>query len=276
VRLNGAGSGAGFGWQGQQRAPRSDTAHHVTRFDPDAAYPAALRADSADQEDADRLNVPACFHDDAYERPIRSRYVDPVEVIWLATSRRLALTIRRNPDIFSMTDGTGLMSFSTRPELDEDDCLAQMTLHELCHWVTNGIDTYHQRDWGFPLWEKIDVREHGCVRMQCWLASRFGMREMFGPTGCFRQYYDALPDDPLQPLPATSEAEAAWEAAACRIAVDAVQRVRQEPFWSLLSEAMQATAKVRGLLAGFTSDYASEHDDDALPLWWTRRHATDN
>ncbi len=242
-------------------------------YDPSARYPAALEASPEDRADADRLDVPARFHDDAYERPIRSRYVDPVEVVWLATARRLALTIRRDPTIFSMTDGTGLMAFSTRAELDEDDCLAQMTLHELCHWVTNGIGTYHQRDWGFPLWEKIDVREHACVRLQCWVASRFGMREMFGPTGCFRQYYDALPADPLAPRDAGTPEERAWEAAACRIATEAVARVQQEPFWGPLSAAMTATQAVRDQLEAFADDYQSEHEGDPLPLWWTRRHA---
>lgn len=247
----------------------------MPHFDPARSYPDALCADPADLRDADRLDVPAAFHDDTYERPIRSRYVDPLEVIWLATARRLALTIRRDPDIFSMTDGTGLMSFSTRPELDEDDNLAQMTLHELCHWVTNGVDTYHERDWGFPLWEKIDVREHACVRLQCWLSSRFGLREMFGPTGCFRQYYDALPADPLAPRPSLGPDEAAWEAAACRIAGEAVRRVQEEPFWTPLSQAMAATRALREQLAPFAGDYQSEHADDTLPLWWVRRHATD-
>ena len=257
----------------QGRGP--DTRSGMKHFDPSAASPSSLQADPTDARDADALDVPPAFHDDAYERPIRSRYVDPLEVVWLATAKRLALTIRRNPDIFSMTDGTGLMEFSTRPELDEDDNLAQMTLHELCHWVTNGVDMYHQRDWGFPLWEKIDVREHACVRLQCWLASRFGLREMFGPTGCFRQYYDALPSDPLQPRLAETEDEAAWEAAACRIATEAVSRVQQEPFWTPISQALGATAAFREQLGEFADDYQSEVEGDALPLWWTRRHVTE-
>lgn len=247
----------------------------MSHFDPATTYPDSLRAAPADRQDADRLGVPLVFHDEAYERPIHSRYVDPLEVIWLATAKRLALTIRRDPDIFSMTDGTGLMSFSTRPELDEDDNLAQMTLHEVCHWVTNGVDTYHQRDWGFPLWEKIDVREHACVRLQCWLASAFGLRGMFGPTGCFRQYYDALPADPLQPRATTSDDEAAWEAAACRIAREAVGRVQEEPFWTPLTQAMTATRTLRDQLSAFAGDYMTEHEGDTLPLWWVRRHATD-
>ena len=244
-------------------------------YEPTKTYPRAMQSDPQDRQDAARLDVPQRLHDERYERPIGSRYVDPLEVVWLATARRLALTIRRDPAVFSMTDGSGLMAFSTRGELDEDDNLAQMTLHEVCHWVTNGIDAYHQRDWGFPLWEKIDVREHACVRLQCWLASTHGLREMFGPTGCFRQYYDALPDDPLAPRATDSDEERMWEEAACRIARAAVERVQQEPFWSTLSEALSATRFFRDALEPFATDYASEHPDDALPLWWVQRHDTE-
>ena len=59
-----------------------------------------------------------------YERPIRSRYVDPVDLVWFSTARRLGLTIRRNGAIFSATDGTGLMELGPRATLDPDDCAA--------------------------------------------------------------------------------------------------------------------------------------------------------
>lgn len=111
------------------------------------------------------LQVPARFHDPTYERPVRSRYVDPVEVIWLAAARRLGITLRRDATVFSMTDGSGTLWLSTREHLDADDCLAQMMFHELCHWVTNGREVVTERDWGFPLYDLEDVREHGCLRL---------------------------------------------------------------------------------------------------------------
>jgi hypothetical protein len=169
-----------------------------------------------------------------------------------------------------MTDGTGQLALSTRADLDEDDCLAQMVLHELCHWISNGADSYSQRDWGFPLWDKVDVREHACLRLQCWLAGRWGLREMFGPTGGFRQYYDQLPDDPLAPCD-----DSEWEAVATRIARQAVARAQGEPWWGPLSQAMAATRALRDLVDPFAADYRSEHEGDPLPLWWTRRHPTD-
>ncbi|MCB9777065.1 MAG: hypothetical protein H6742_00710 [Alphaproteobacteria bacterium] len=245
-----------------------ETRHPPAVRRPDWA--ADMGADPRDLADAERLVVPPRFHDDAWRRPVACRYVDPLETVWLATLTRLGLYLRRDPHIFSMTDGTGLLALSTRDDLDADDNLAQMALHELCHWVTNGADSYDQRDWGFPLWDKVDVREFGCLRLQCWLAQRFGMREMFGPTGGFRQYYDQLPDDPLQPID-----DSEWEASAVRIATDAVARVQRPPFWGPISAALQATRTMRDLVDGFGDDYVSELPDDPLPLWWQRRHPVD-
>lgn len=221
--------------------------------------------DTAAEEAEARLQVPERFHDDAYERPILSRYVDPVEVVWLATARRLRLHIRRDPEVFSMTDGTGLLALSPRTDLDADDCLAQMLVHELCHWITNGVDSFHQRDWGFPLWDGVDVREHACLRLQAWWSGRHGLRDMFGPTGCFRQYYEQLPADPLAPID-----ESPWETAAVAYAHAAVATARQPPFWEPVEAAFAATGRIRGLLGDFVGDYASEHPDDELPLIWTR------
>ncbi len=231
-------------------------------FDPTARYPDA-QADPRDLEDVHRLRVPPDLHDDTWQRPVARRYVDPLDVVWLATVRRFGMHLRRDPAIFSMTDGQGLLALSTRDDLDADDCTAQMVLHELCHWVTNGVDSWHERDWGFPLWDEIDVREHGCLRLQAWLGQRWGLREFFGPTGGFRQYYDRLPADPLAPID-----DSEWEAAAVRIGCDAVARVQRPPFWGPLSAAMEATARIRAVVAEFEGDYDSELPDDPLPLLW--------
>ena len=104
--------------------------------------------------------------DRGYERPIRSRYRDPVELIWIVTARRLGLTVRRNAEIYSATDGRGLLEHGPQETLDPDDSLAQMIFHELCHWITNGVESFHERDWGFPLDAELDWREHSGVRLQ--------------------------------------------------------------------------------------------------------------
>ena len=200
----------------------------------------------------------------AYERPILSRYLDPLELVWMATARRLGLKIRRNPHIFSMTDGTGLLELGPRDSLDPDDTVAQMIFHELCHWITNGVESFGERDWGFPLTDEYDWREYACLRLQAGLAERYGLRGMFGPTGIFREYYDVIPANVLEPLD-DSENER-------RIVLRAEQCLEDValPQWAPLLGALRATAELRGLLAEFLPDYHTEIEGDELPSLWGR------
>ena len=206
---------------------------------------------------------PADKHDKDYERPIRSRYLDPCEVIWLATARRLGLHIRRSPWVFSATDGSGLLQLSTREDLDADDCLAQMLLHEICHWCTNGEKTFRERDWGFDLDGPTDPREHAALRLQAWLADQVGLRTWFGPTGIYRQYYDKIPADPLQPMD-----DSEWDETVTRVAGEAIERIQSPPWHPHVLEAMRATAELSALVRPFLPDYASEIEDDPLPSIW--------
>jgi hypothetical protein len=199
--------------------------------------------------------------DPDYVRPILARYVDPYELVWLGTAARLGLTIRRDPAVFSMTDGTGLLALSTRDALDPDDTLAQQVLHEVCHWLVNGPESYHRRDWGYELEVPLDdPREHACLRLQASLVDRYGLRRMLAPTGIYRPYYDALGDAPL--------AVPVDEPECGRLLSAAVARARDEPFASALRDALEATAQLRRVVAPFLADYRSEVPDDALPCQW--------
>ena len=50
---------------------------------PPVGYSSCMAEDS---HQSPGIKVPKRYHDDAYERPIGSRYVDPVDVVWLATA----------------------------------------------------------------------------------------------------------------------------------------------------------------------------------------------
>ena len=203
-----------------------------------------------------------------YERPIHARYLDPVELVWLAACERLGITLRRDPSIFSRTDGSGMLWLGPRSDLDPDDSLCQMLLHELCHWVTNGVDTFHERDWGCPLDDLHDLRELSCLRVQAWLADQHGLRAMLGPTGLYRQYFDRIPADALEPLD-----DSELEADVAALAREAVARTRQPPFHPHLHDALAATAKMAQIVAPFLNSYATEVEGDTLPSLWdlTRR-----
>ena len=207
---------------------------------------------------------PGKKHDPDYERPIESRYIDPCEVVWIATATRLGLHIRRSPLVFSATDGSGRLQLSTRDDLDEDDCLAQMLLHEICHWCTNGVESFNTRDWGFALDGPTDPREHAALRLQAWLADEGGLRDFFGPTGIYRQYYEQIPKDPTQPID-----DSDWEAHVCALATAAIVRIQAPPFAPHVQEAIRGTARLRATLHDFVSDYRPTEDGDDLPLIWT-------
>jgi len=200
-----------------------------------------------------------------YVRPVRSRYRDPLDLVWLATARRLGLRVRRNPAIFSATDGQGLLELGPFHTLDADDTTAQMILHEFCHWITNGESTFHERDWGFDLDSELDWREHSCLRLQAGLCERYGLRGMLAPTSQFRDYYDRIPTDVLQPLDDSER-----EAKVCALAAVALERAAGTPWSGPMTEAFVATAQMRDALAPLLGDYATDLEDDALPSLWAR------
>lgn len=200
-----------------------------------------------------------------WERPIEARYLDPLDLVWLATARRLGLHVRRNPAIFSATDGTGLLELGPRETLDPDDCLAQMVFHEICHWITNGLDSFHLRDWGFALDAELDWREHACLRLQAALAERHGLRGQLAPTSQFRAYYDAVPADCFAPLDPGER-----EAKVVALAREAWLRAQGPPWGEALDHALRATARIRAIVGPFLSDYQTDVPGDVLPSLWAR------
>jgi hypothetical protein len=205
------------------------------------------------------------LNETAYVRPRRSRYLDPVDLIWLAAARRLGLHVRRNPAIFSATDGTGLLELGPRDTLDPDDSTAQMIFHELCHWITNGVETFRERDWGFALDAELDWREHACLRLQAALADTVGLRQILAPTSQFREYFDQIPADPFGPVEG-------WpcEELVVPLARDSWARAWGAPWGEVLRDVLDSHAAVRAAVQPALEHYASDVADDALPSLWGR------
>ncbi len=163
-------------------------------------------------------------------------YVDPLDLVWTATARRFGLMIVRSDEVFASTDGAGTLTLGTPETLDPDDCLAQMVLHELCHWLVQGTNAAGEADWGLDNDSVRDVhREHACLRTQAALLEPLGLRAVLGPTTDFRSYYDALPSRPLD--------ESTEEDPSVPMAREAMRRAGQ-PEWMPLHEALDATRRM--------------------------------
>ncbi len=167
------------------------------------------------------------------------RYVDPLDEIWLTCAERVGLRVERAPDVYASTDGAGRLRLASH-DLDPDDCVAQMIFHELCHSLIEGPESFARSDWGLDNESDRHVpREHACLRLQAHLAGGYGLRRALAPTTDFRDYYDALPDDPLTPRHLTETGEA----------VAAARRSDHPPWGPHLHEALAATAAVAAQVA---------------------------
>lgn len=168
-------------------------------------------------------------------RTVGATYADPVDVIWTETARRLGMTIVRDDTAYASWDGRGGLTIGTAAELDEDDCVAQMVLHEICHAAVEGPTAWSEVDWGLENADDRDrVREYACLRVQAALVDRHGLRGLLASTTDWRAYWDQLPADALAPGPdpAIALARSAWDA------------LRRGPWWEPLEAALTATSAI--------------------------------
>ena len=186
-------------------------------------------------------------------RTLDCHYEDPLSLIWTAAAARLGYRIVRSDEVYASFDGQHTIAISTAKHFDADDNLGQMIFHELCHALVAGPMGQAQADWGLENVDDRDViQEHATNRLQAALASRHGLRHFFATTTDYRDYYDALPENPLVPGVDPSIVIAQ------RAAVDA-----EKPPWAgVLADALSATralAKVVRPFAGAQTLWAKDN-----------------
>lgn len=179
-------------------------------------------------------------------RSIVHRYQDPLDLVWLATAEKLGIKIRRSSEVYAAWDGDGTLTLGATEDLDPDDCLAQMILHELCHALVEGDHAQTQRDWGLENVDDRDaVSEFAAMRLQAALLDPHGLRQVLAVTTDWRDDYDALPRDPLLgDEDATQRARIGW------------QRALHGPWAEPLADALKASASIARAVAPFASGHA--------------------
>ena len=179
-------------------------------------------------------------------RTITKKYQDPVDLIWLRAAAACGIHVTRDSEVFAAWDGQGTLRIGPPESLDPDDSLAQMILHELCHALVAGPQSFQQEDWGLDYDNPRDqVFEHAALRVQAELARQHGLRSFFASTTDFRDYFDRLPKDPLRSTdddPAVS------------VAIAALQRLKEGPWHTVVEDALRRTA----IIAAAVSDIAPE------------------
>ncbi len=176
-------------------------------------------------------------------RTVDRVYADPIEIIWMETAARLGFRVQRSRASYASYDGAGTITLGDAIDLDADDHVGQMLLHEFCHALVMGPEALSRVDWGLSV-EGLDaLEEHATHRVQAALAEQVGLRAFFAVTTDWRPYYDALPADPLAP----------GDDPAIPLAVAAYARARQAPWAQPLREALEATAHIVRVVRGFAA-----------------------
>jgi hypothetical protein len=156
--------------------------------------------------------------------------------LWTEAAARCGFRVERGQAAYATTDGAGTIQIGAPDTLDGDDSLAQLILHELCHALVQGEDSWRLPDWGLDNTSERDaVGEQACLRLQAELADRHGLRELMAPTTEWQSYYRALPADPLH-------APGAGDDEACARARAALALAERRGLAPLLAEALAATA----------------------------------
>ncbi|HET9954524.1 MAG TPA: YkgJ family cysteine cluster protein [Polyangiaceae bacterium] len=172
-------------------------------------------------------------------RTVHHRYSDPLDLIWLRAAARLGMHVERSSEVYASWDGVRKLQLAESADFDADDSLAQLIFHEICHALVAGPSGRRQPDWGLDNFSDRDlVLEHACHRVQASLAASYGLREFFAVTTQWRGYWDALPQDPLEPS----------DDPAIPIARRAMQEATSPPFSEVLRDALEATQRIADLV----------------------------
>ena len=168
-------------------------------------------------------------------RDVKYKYNDPLDQLWKHTAENIGFKIERTKDAFATYDGENTLYLSITEDLDADDSLAQMILHEICHSLIEGAASFRMRDWGLENESYKDVeREHACLRLQAFLLQRHGLRDVFAPTTEHRSFYDALEENPLKNINLKS----------VRLAKLGVQSSEKKPWNPHLQQALLSTEHI--------------------------------
>lgn len=179
-------------------------------------------------------------------RKISKLYQDPVDLIWLNVARQCGIKVVRDSEVFASWNGAGVLRIGTPETLDADDSLAQMILHELCHALVAGPDSFTKEDWGLDYDEAShQVFERAALRLQAALADEFGMRQFFASTTDYREYFDQLPEDALSTETNDPAADLAHQA---------MQRLQTGEWNSPIRDGIKRTNAIAKLLTELTEE----------------------
>jgi hypothetical protein len=181
------------------------------------------------------------------QRADRYRQLAAVDDAWLAFFGRVGLDVARHSDSFVSYDGDRGLNIAPAGDLDPDDSVAALALHELCHLAVRGDAGLTEPDWGLTYLAEGDLSdEYAALRLQRWLAGSAGLATWLHPTTEHRPYYDALAaldGHDAQPWPALDDPRfAEHDGQARALATRGRRWLTNQPWWPELCALLRQTA----------------------------------
>src|SRR3954454_11715389 len=106
-----------------------------------------------------------------------------IDEIWMQAATRCGFHVIRSGAAYASSDGRGAITIGEPHTLDDDDSVAQLVLHEICHALVQGEERWSDPDWGLDnTTDHDDVREQACLRLQAHFAAAQGLRVEMTPT----------------------------------------------------------------------------------------------
>lgn len=122
------------------------------------------------------------------------------DALWVASARELGFGVERARGAFVSYDGAGTIAVAPYDEMDPDDHLAQIVVHELAHFAVEGAEARARADWGLDNMSDAHVaNELAALRVQAWWCDAHGLRDVLVPTTAFREAWPAIGAAPLAP-----------------------------------------------------------------------------
>lgn len=190
-------------------------------------------------------------------RTISTAMNDPLDALWTHAVSRMGWTVERSRTVYAHWNGRDTMTVSDRSDYDADDTLAQFLFHEICHFLVEGEPSRSLEDWGLSNMDPdVWIREAAAHRLQAALADRWGLREFLAITGANRDYYDALPADPIHmahPLRPDEHPRAR------EMAVLGWHLGAREPYREVLEEVLEGTSRLALAIQGLPGQAHDSH-----------------
>jgi hypothetical protein len=156
------------------------------------------------------------------------RATDP---LWVALLEQAGFRLARRSASYVWYDGRGEVAIAPDEELDADDTLAQIILHEMIHLLVQGEEARTEPDWGLDnLTDRDAYLEEAALVMQLRLLRQWGLEAVLVPTTDFRGYYltEASAEARANRLQAAAAGWARWLAWPQREAAERALRATYE------------------------------------------------